>query len=99
MNANVLSLMSQDNRHVVPGHEEFSYLFVDDDWREKLVYLADIFQHFNVLHSGFQEPVDNVLKFSDELSAFQVKISMWLTNLGKGNKATFHLFLEEKKMT
>ncbi|KAL4125972.1 hypothetical protein QTP88_010204 [Uroleucon formosanum] len=73
-------------------NEEFTSFLEDHDWISKFAYLADIFQHLNLVNSSLQGPLENVLTSTDKLSAFQEKISVWCRNLDQGNTAMFPLF-------
>uniref|UniRef100_A0A2S2QQH2 Zinc finger BED domain-containing protein 5 n=1 Tax=Sipha flava TaxID=143950 RepID=A0A2S2QQH2_9HEMI len=85
----LLFFMEEDN-------EEFKSFLEDHDWISKFAYLANIFQHLNLVNSSLQGPLENVLTSTDKLSAFQEKISIWCTNLDQGNTAMFPLFTSQE---
>lgn len=62
-------------------NEELTNFFKDHDWILKFAYLADIFQHLNLVNSSLQGSLENVLTSADKLSAFQEKIPVWCRNL------------------
>jgi hypothetical protein len=51
--------------------------FEDEEWLEKLVYLADIFHHTNQLNKSLQGPKENVLTSSDKILGFERKLNLW----------------------
>jgi hypothetical protein len=40
---------------------DFAECFEDEEWLQKLAYLADIFHHINQLNKSLQGPGENVL--------------------------------------
>lgn len=62
--------MAEDN-------EKYAELFVNDDWRGKLAYLADILGHLNVLNASLQGLAATFLGATDKLCAFREKLTLF----------------------
>jgi len=73
-------------------NDEFTSFLEDHDWTSKFAYLANIFQHFNLVNFGLQGTLENVLTTTVKLSVIQEKISVCCINLDRGNTAIFSLF-------
>jgi hypothetical protein len=70
---------------------EFCECLNDEFWCAKLAYLADIFQHLNVVNSGLQGRNENLLSSIDKLVALQRKIKIWKSRISSGNFEMFPL--------
>ena len=46
-------------------------------WIAKLQYLADIFQHLNILNTSMQGKEKNILTSTEKIKAFQRKLQIW----------------------
>jgi hypothetical protein len=55
--------------------------FEDEEWLEKLAYLADIFHHMNQLKKSLQGSGENVLTSSDKILGFKRKLIFGKTML------------------
>jgi hypothetical protein len=55
---------------------DFSKCFRDEEWLEKLAYLADIFHYMNQLSKSLQSPTENVLTSSDKTLGFIMKLNL-----------------------
>ena len=60
-------------------------------WIAKLQYLADIFQHLNILNTSMQGKGENVLTSTDKIKAFQKKLHVWKSTAIKGSLEMFPL--------
>ena len=60
-------------------------------WIVKLQYLADIFQHLNILSSSMQGKEENILTSTDKIKAFQKKLQIWKSTAIKGSLEMFPL--------
>lgn len=61
----------------------------DNNWIIQLAYLVDIFEQFNQLNLKMQGPNTDMVKFLDQLNAFQAKLINWKRKVGRGNVAMF----------
>jgi hypothetical protein len=55
---------------------DFAKFFEDEEWLEKLSYLADIFHHMNQLNKSLQDPRENVFSSSDKISVLKRKLNL-----------------------
>jgi hypothetical protein len=55
----------------------FAKCFEDQEWLEKISYLADIFHQMNQLNKSLQGPGENVLTSSDKILGFKKKVKLW----------------------
>jgi hypothetical protein len=55
---------------------DFSKCFEDEEWLEKLAYLAHIFHHMNQLNNSLQGPGENVLTSRDKILGFERKLNL-----------------------
>ena len=55
----------------------FCNLFKCKFWIAKLQYLADFFQHFNILSTSMQRKEENILTSTDKIKVFQRKLQIW----------------------
>ena len=60
-------------------------------WCAQLAYLADIFQHLNVVNSCLQGRNENLLTSTDKLVSLQRKIQIWKSRVTGGNFEMFPL--------
>lgn len=60
-------------------------------WSAKLAYLADIFNHLNILNSNMQGKDENILTSSDKLNGFLRKINLWISHVEKKQLQMFPL--------
>ena len=60
-------------------------------WIAELQYLADIFQHLNILNTSMQGKGENVLTSTDKIKAFQKKLHIWKSTAIKGSLEMFPL--------
>ena len=60
-------------------------------WIAKLQYLADIFQHLNILNTSMQGKGENVLTSTDKIKAFQKKLHIWKSTAIEGSLEMFPL--------
>ncbi|XP_072909831.1 zinc finger BED domain-containing protein 5-like isoform X6 [Hemitrygon akajei] len=75
------------------GRPYFAECFKDEEWLQKLAYLADIFHHMNELNKSLQGPGENVLTSSDKILGFKKKLNLWKNHVAKGNLEMFPLLL------
>lgn len=60
-------------------------------WCAKLAYMADIFQHLNVVNTGLQGRNENLLSSTDKLVSLQRKMNIWKSRITDGNLEMFPL--------
>jgi hypothetical protein len=68
---------------------KFAKCFEDEEWLEKLAYLAHIFHHMNQLNKSLQGPREYVLTSSDMILGFKRKLNLWKNHIVKGNLEIF----------
>jgi hypothetical protein len=73
--------------------QDFAECSEDEEWLEKLTYLADTFHHMNQLDKSLQGPGENVLSSSDKILGFKRKLNLWKNHVVKGNLEMFPLLL------
>jgi hypothetical protein len=61
----------------------------DDKWVLQLAYLVDIFDQLNQLNLKMQGRNTDIIKFLDQLKAFQAKLLNWKRKVTNGNMAMF----------
>ena len=79
-------------------HHQLASYYFDNIHLAKLAYLADIFEHLNVLNSSMQGTKLTVFQFADKIEAFKRKVGMWSRKVKHGNIQMFHRvsdFLED----
>ena len=75
--------------------------FSDNQWIAALAFLADIFEAFNVENKLLQGNDTNVIFCKDKMTAFSIKLDLWITKINDSNFAAFptiNIFLDEKKI-
>jgi hypothetical protein len=56
---------------------DFAKCFEDEKLLEKLVYLADIFHHMNLLNKSLQGPGENISNSNDKILQLKRKLNVW----------------------
>jgi hypothetical protein len=69
----------------------------EEEWLEKLAYLADIFHHMNQMNKYLQDPAENVSTSSENILGFKRKVNLWENHVVKGNLAMLLLGLESEE--
>ncbi len=69
------------------------------NWKMKLAYIADIYQHLNNLNTSMQGVKENILTSTDKLLAFKNKLAVWKKHLSRGNIEMFPLLLQVQTQT
>lgn len=69
----------------------FCNLLRSEFWVAKLRYLANIFQHLNILNTSMQGKEENILTSTDKTKAFQRKLQIWKRTAIKGSLEMFPL--------
>lgn len=69
----------------------FCNLLRSEFWVAKLGYLANIFQHLNILNTNMQGKEENILTSTDKTKAFQRKLQIWKRTAIKGSLEMFPL--------
>lgn len=75
------------------SRSDFAECFEDEEWLQKLAYLADIFNHMNLLNKSMQGSGENILTSSDKMLGFKKKLNLWKSHVVKGNLEMFPLLL------
>ena len=70
---------------------EFCVCLNNEFWCARLAYLADTFQHLNVVNSCLQGRNENLLTSTDKLVSLQRKIQIWKSRVTGGNFEMFPL--------
>jgi hypothetical protein len=78
----------QENRR-----PDFANSFEDEEWLEKLPYLADIFRHMKWMNKSLQGPGENILTSNDKILGLKRKLNLWKNHVVKGNLEMFPLVL------
>ena len=63
--------------------------FSDNQWIAALAFLVDIFEAFNVVNKLLQGNDTNVIICKDKITAFSIKLDLWITKINDGNFAAF----------
>lgn len=72
-----LLLFLQDHK------SEYANYFCDPVWLLKLAFLADLFNHLNILNKSLQGKEENILTAKDKVKGFLTKLRLWSTSLQK----------------
>jgi hypothetical protein len=72
---------------------DFAKCFEDEEWLEKLSYLADISHHKNQLNKSVQGPRENVFTSSESIPGFKRQLNLWNNRVVKGNLESFRMLL------
>jgi hypothetical protein len=75
------------------SRQDFAKCLEEEEWLEKVAYLADIFHHMNQLNKSLQGPRENVLTSSEKIPGFKRKLNLWKNHVVKGNIEMFPLLL------
>jgi hypothetical protein len=78
----------QENRR-----PDFAKCVEDEEWPEKLAYLADIFHYTNQMNKSLQGLRENILTSSDKILGFKRKLNLRENHVVKGNLEMFPLLL------
>ncbi|CAM1331733.1 Uncharacterised protein r2_g4062 [Pycnogonum litorale] len=71
------------------GKESFHKQLTDNNWILQVAYLVDIFEQFNQLNLKMQGPNTDMVRFLNQLNAFQAKLINWKRKASCGNFAMF----------
>ena len=94
LNTEVREFLSQQ------GKTELSDFFGDVNNLAKTAYLVDFFTILNSLNLSLQGENSNILDFVEKLTAFQMKLDLWLARIKKRNFymfPTLNAFVEENE--
>lgn len=61
------------------------------EWVRDLAFMVDITQHLSSLNKTLQGRQRVVTQYCDSICAFKLKLSLWETQLSKGNTSHFPL--------
>lgn len=62
---------------------EYANYFCDPAWLLKLAFLADLFDHLNILNKSLQGREENILTAKDKIRGFLAKLRLWSESLQK----------------
>ena len=63
--------------------------FSDNQWIAALAFLVDKFEAFNVVNKLLQGNDTNVIICKDKMTAFSIKLDLWITKINDSNFAAF----------
>ena len=72
--------------------KDLSMEFTTVSFQQTLAYLTDIFNKLNKLNISLQGRDSNIISLSDNLSAFLIKIDVWVLSIEKGYYTDFQNF-------
>lgn len=79
----VLKLKAELLMYLQDAKSEYANYFCDPVWLLKLAFLADLFNHLNILNKSLQGREENILTAKDKIKGFLGKLRLWSTSLQK----------------
>lgn len=78
------------------NHDKFQlkHKLCDFAWLSKVAYLADIFQHLNILNTKLQGPDTDIFVVEEKVEALIQKLKLWSDRMLKASYSSFTLLQE-----
>lgn len=77
----VLELKAELLMFFQDSKSKYSNYFCDSVWLLKLAFLADLFNHLNILNKSLQGREENLITAKDKIKGFLAKLRLWSTSL------------------